>query len=558
MTSSVFQTVRSRSAFTPLVMAALALLALLQGYHLGVGDLATYLAFVWHKFDPNLLKNDLLIETLGDHPVYIWDAVALGLHVFDVQTIFLALFFLQIAGMLAGVWFFYRQFFGPDHGWVVLALTLVISSSGAAMGKYGLNPYGYFHPNVLAVGLLLLAFALLDRGKWAGGALLGGFIFLIHPFTALYAGLFLFFHLLLNFRQMPPRRFWGSLGLFALAAAPSWVPFFLKLFTTPATDFDQWLWLQLVAARLKFSYFISQWVPDRFVHLGLALAALLAFRRHPAFRRTLPIILGTLTALLIFAAADVFKIKFLLQLQFARCSYFLFILLAAYLSHAIFTRNKLTLALLGWMLLGYVLMIEDVVDDSGFPLRGAVIALPLLALAFIYWKKPPRWRRLYLITGFAMILLATGVRVSQRYADTGRIFDTTLTTPWEALQVWCARHVPADAVVMTPLYLEGFRSFSQRAIYGSFKDGAPHNYSRKTIFQWWERMQRLGLTLPWDRGEFPRLYHQNCLTAARAAAIRYLVIDLRHVRLLAKPRFQNEQFAVIDLHQSLPPLFEMK
>lgn len=533
---------------TAVWLAGFFVLAILQGYQLGIGDLSTYLAFVWHKFDPALLNNDLLIETLGDHPVYIWDAVALLLNIADVQTVFLGLFFTQTALMIAAIFLFYRRFFGENNGWLIVLLTLVLGTSAAAMGEYGLNPYGYFHPNVVAVAIALLAFVLLDRGNWLSGAALCGSVFLFHPFTALYAALFFGYKWLLGFRQTTVFTKIGSAAIFLLISAPSWLPMLPKILASAPPQFDVSLWLDLVRQRMRFSFFASQWVPDRWVHLSLAGFGLWFFRHHPAFWRLLPIVLGTVTSLLLFILADVFTIKFLLQLQLARCSYFLFIILCAFIAHKIATTNDSPKSpLIIWLLLGIVFMIEDVVDDRTLDVRLMVLAGLALLLVYLFWRQPAQWRRIYLAGTLAAVLLVTGEKTVERIAETGRIFDTTLTTPWEDMQVWCAQNTPEAATLMTPFYIEGFRSFSKRPIYGTYKDGAPHNYSRKTIFRWWARMQALGVSLPWNRAAFPALYHQHALPVARENNIRYVIYEKNIALPPVAPLYENQQFAIFEI-----------
>ncbi|MEZ4763291.1 MAG: hypothetical protein R3C26_08885 [Calditrichia bacterium] len=272
-------------------LAGFFVLAILQGYQLGIGNLSTYLAFVWHKFDPALLNNDLLIETLGDHPVYIWDAVALLLNVANVQTVFLGLFFTQTALMIAAIFLFYRQFFGENNGWLVLALTLVLGTSAAAMGEYGLNPYGYFTERCCRCNCVAGVCVAGSRKLAVRCSALRQYL-LFHPFTALYAALFFGYKWLLGFRQTTVFTKIGSAAIFLLISAPSWLPMLPKILAGAPPQFDVSLWLDLVRQRMRFSFFASQWVPDRWVHLGLAGFGLWFFRHHPAFRRLLPVVLS--------------------------------------------------------------------------------------------------------------------------------------------------------------------------------------------------------------------------------------------------------------------------
>jgi hypothetical protein len=532
---------------TVLELVAFAVLGILQGYHLGIGDLSTYLAFVWHKYDPQLLQYDLLIETLSDHPVYIWDVVAAMLHFGNIQQVFLALFFLQTALMTLSAYLFYRHFFGDNSGWRIFMLTLVIGAAAPAMGQYGLNPYHYFHPNVLGIAIILLGTILLDRGRWLSAAALLSSIFLFHPFSAIYAGLMFGWCWIFSFRKLTALQRWGAPVLFLMVAAPAWLPMLPKIFGGTPADFDLPLWFALVRQRMQFSFFASEWIVDRWLQLGGAALVCFVFRSSRALHRLLPLCFAVLTALIVFVLADLLSIKFLLQLQLARNSYLLFIVASALITNHIATREASPRLLVGWLLLGYVLMVEKIIDQPGFDGRPIYLAILAAILLYLVLRQPQSWRRIYLMSGFMVVYAATFIQVYHRYHHTGRIFDTTLTTAWEDMQLWCAENTPIKAVILTPVYREGFRSFSRRAIWGTYKDGAPHNYSSATIFRWWERMQEFGITLPWQRQQFPLLYHQNAMEVARRNQLSYIVVEKKYAVWPLAPLYQNKEFAVYHL-----------
>ena len=530
-----------------LELAAFAVMGILQGYHLGIGDLSTYLAFVWHKFDSRLLQNDLLIETLSDHPVYIWDVVAALLHVGHIQQVFLLLFFLQTALMTLSAYLFYRHFFSDNGGWRIFMLTLVIGAAAPAMGQYGLNSYHYFHPNVLGIAFILMGVVLLDRGRWLAAAALLGSVFLFHPFSAIYGGLMFGWYWVLSYGKMAAWQRWGAPALLLVVAAPAWLPMLPKIVAGTPPDFDLPLWFALVRQRMQFSFFASEWIVDRWLQLGGAVIICLAFRHSRPFRRLLPLFLAVLTAITLFVLADLLSVKFLLQLQLARNSYLLFILAAAFIAHHLATRETFQRSYVVWMLLGYVLMIEKIIDQPGFYGQPVFLAVLVITLLYLALRKPPTWRRIFLLSGFLVVYAATFAQVYHRYQHTGRIFDTTLTTAWEDMQLWCADNTPIDAIILTPIYREGFRSFSRRAIWATYKDGAPHNYSTATFFRWWERMQAFGVGLPWQRQQFPLLYHQNALEVARKYGLSYVVVEKKYAVWPSLPLYQNDEFAIYRL-----------
>lgn len=528
------------------------LLAALQGYHFGIGDLSTYVPFVWHHFDNTILANDLLIETLGDHPVYVWKVLALFLHIIDIQTLFLVLFIAQITVLIFAYRYFYQTFFPGNAGWLLLLLTLVVPALSPAMGRYGLNPYEYFHPGALAFGCLLIGYSLIDRGSWKYGAALLGFIFLFHPFTALYGGMILAFRMVLDFKKVPLQTLIISGALFLCVSSPAWVPHLMHIFSEQSVAFDKELWLQLVNFRMSDSFFISRWYPDPFIHLGLSAVGILAFYKSPVFRRLLPLLLTVITALLIMAAADIFSIKFFLQLQLARNSFLLYVVITALVINRLWTLQpeKLRGAHGLLLLVPLAFMLQRMVGDRHNAIRWFLVAAAVLGCLYLIWQNKEQWQKNYLLLAWMLVFTMTGYAVLERYWESERIFDLTGASEWEQVQLWCSENIPLDEVLMTPTYRTGFRSLSKRAIYGSYKDGAPHNYSKKTIFRWWDRMQELGSTLPFKRNLLAKQYRENSVSAARKAGIRYLVFEKHKTDIRFKDvLYQNKQFSVIDLNQ---------
>ena len=127
--------------------------------------------------------------------------------------------------IMTGLILFYREFFGNDKGVFLVLSMMSLSKAAAAMGRYGLNPYGYFQPGALAVGVLLLVIVLWNRKKWIIGGIVGGLMFLFHPFTAITMGLT---YLIVIAFQWKTIHFKKSLlaQSYVCAASPAVIPIF--------------------------------------------------------------------------------------------------------------------------------------------------------------------------------------------------------------------------------------------------------------------------------------------------------------------------------------------
>lgn len=62
---------------------------------------------------------------------------------------------------------------------------------------------------------------------------------------------------------------------------------------------------------------------------------------------------------------------------------------------------------------------------------------------------------------------------------------------WLDLQRWCAAHLPADALVVVPPWLEGFRTYGRRSLFADWKTGGMSLYSDWFGRQWKARLMRL-------------------------------------------------------------------
>jgi len=432
-------------------------------------------------------------------------------------------------------------------------LTLTVAHTSAAMGRYGLNAYGYFHPGALAVGATLFTYTLLDKKRWIIGGTLTGLIFLFHPFTAVFASILFFIKLIIDFGHLSKKQILVGSAMLILAASPSWFPHLLHMLNVTQNQFNFDLWHEITYVRMQHSFYLSQWVPDRFIHLSLALFGLWFFRKHHSFRKTIPIIITTVLALLLMGMAEILYIKLLLQLQLVRCSYFLFILLSFYVADRIFSEQFVNkkYSMFIWLFVGYVLMVSPFFEEYIGAIRWFLLGILTASLLILFWYRTKYWKTFYVGVGFLLVFVMTGSIIYNSLILTGRVYDQTNTTHWEDMQNFCREYVPEGKIIMTPIYLEGFRCLSRRAIYGTYKDGAPHNYSVKTFFRWWDRMQNLGVIIPpkppMDRGKLPFVYHENALSVAKNEGIEYVVYDKQIVNLKGKTIYENERFGLLIL-----------
>jgi hypothetical protein len=546
---------------TKLFLVLFFIIASLQGYEFGSGDLSLYLPYVMNLHDKTLFNNDLLITSMAVYSAPAWHFVAWLLNFSDPKTVFFALFLLQIVAIIAGAHFFYRQLFGANNGWILFLLLLTISRSSGAMNTFGLNPFSYFQPCGLALGMLLFLYGFLDAGKYKTAGFIAGTMFLYHPISAVWACILFLLHSIIEKKPLFSRN--KIIGGFVLivCASPYIVSYVLSNILHPHEPIAISFWMELAKMRLNHAFFLSRWVPDRFIQLGLVVVGIVLFRRHPAFLRTYPIALAAIIAVGAAGFGELFSSKMIIQLNLLRCTYMVYILFFAFLAFRVSMVDS-TRSLLGniiWVVMFLLLLIMPFLEHRHTFFSYLLIGFSIILSLGAGFIKIKNYQKIIIASGFAMVLFISIITINSRYKTTGACFNTFGTGSWYDMQVWVRDNISQSSRIMTPPYLEGFRSYSQHPIYGDWKDGGSHQFCNLTVLEWWKRMQSLGIALSMKSAAFPRVYHENALYVARKTEIKYVVFDKAMARAIGPVAYENRGFGLLDLkaggeEQRLAPL----
>ncbi len=545
--------IQAPSSLSLLAIAGFALLAVLSGFRFSAGDFDFYITFIHHSHDPSLFRNDLLIGTLDSHPVYIWKLMGVMLHLIPVGLLVRAAFLLQTFLIAAAAFLFFRNFFGRQCGLPFFLLLLLLPVSAPAYGLYGLNPYGYFHAGAIAFGLTLVGYTLADRGRWIAGGMVAGTVFLVHPITAVYAAGFLFIRGVIELR-LPGQRLRIMLGwlLLVAVALPSLVPAIQTLIRGSGASVDIEFWRSLARLRMNHGYFVSAWVPERFIQLAACFGLVLVlWRHHPAWKRLLPLMIMVAGGLVLMTMADVFTVRFLLRLQLGRCSYFLFFLVTAFAADTLTNRALWTRERPGtpiWTLAALAVLViygDAAIHNQPLWARMAVGVSFAGAAIFLLIR---RCRPVHPALFFMLLAAGIGTATIARSMDDFRWTRAQeMADPWISFGTESAAYIPMDSVVMIPLTRREFRPYALRATFCNWKDGAPHLFCDRTLPEWWRRMQLFGVTLKTSRRELPALYHDRAIEVARAEGIRFVVFEKARAVATGPLLLENDAFGLADL-----------
>lgn len=528
------------------------LVSILQGFYIDKGDLDTYIPFVLHAFNPNLFSNDLLLQTLPDHPVYIWKLFGYLLNFVNLQMLFISFFCIQITLTIFALIYFFRHFISKDTKALYLFLSfLILPTSTVALGRLGINPYEYFHASALAASLVLFILVFLDQKRWVLAGFFAGLIFLFHPITACFTFLIYCFSLLLSiFKDKFSKRMLLGFFTLLLVASPSILAQLSQMFHR-STVVDIVFWRSIVEQRMAHGFFITKWPFERFVEIFVFSMVIFSQRKNSYVKRLLPIILTLCTSFLLLIIADLFTIKFFLQIQIGRMFIFLWLIgyaIIATVNIEIWTKKesqKKWIYSAIWMLLATYACYAHKVNSLENALLAVSIIFIIISALVVIWKT--NWK-LKIVSLLIPLFLLVTINIYTYLTTFDQSVDSK-NSDWRKVQEWCKINVPIDDVVMTPIYLEGFRCYSERSIYVTFKDGAPHNFSNKTFPEWVRRIEALGIKQPFNKKSFRKIYNENCIRTATKEGIKFVVFELQNApEQNVNTVYKNNTFGVVKLN----------
>jgi hypothetical protein len=137
--------------------------------------------------------------------------------------------------------------------------------------------------------------------------------------------------------------------------------------------------------------------------------------------------------------------------------------------------------------------------------------------------------------------------------------DREYVAAWKDVQTWCKYNTPDTNLILTPYYLRGFRSFSERGIVFQFRDSQLQVYQHFLQEDIIERTDTIGS--PLTRYDNPteyqialeRLYKsysiEEIVNLAKLFNISYIVTEHDHILDLPL-KFRNDYFSVFYLESA--------
>lgn len=421
---------------------------LIRGYSFGLGDQVIHLPLIFRAQDSNLYLKDYLFYAQQDKLSFFYFVIAklititnnTHITIFAVYSLSILLLFVTISRLA-------KTIYPKGLVWFLSPLLFIfpyhIGGSAIMSVESSLTPRTI--GNVLSIFILYL---ILNK-KYIYSFFILGLEFLLHPLSALYAGIILYSQLFFVEKKHKIKRLISGTLIFLIF----WVFLSTNLLT------------QLKAFPSQIS--VSQW---------LSILKLRNPYAFPAFwkaRGWLSLILGILP-------------------------------LVTYLTIYIRIKKKLSFpikTLLNVLAVSFGIILLQIFFTSVYPLTDIVklqlgriwfltIVLSFIVLSLLVDKLREFLRikeKIFIIVVLIILTLAGVFNIPN--------FIRTQEGKWQEAQVWANEHTSKECVFLVPFTSEGFRVFSQRSTVGEYKDGTLSFYSSFFASQW---KQRLDDVSNWD------------------------------------------------------------
>lgn len=473
-------------------------------YLYGIDNQTFKIPFLKKFLNPNLYPHDPLVEQGIYFYTFFWKALGLLIHYLSIKMTVLfflvhgvSLFFIFLA-----VYCLANLLFRSEN--VALLATFFLLFSKDLIGGDA-TIYRVLDSAMVARPILLFAMYYFLKDRFLRSYMLQGAAFLIHPLSAVYMILILGILSLVNMKRISLKRFSICVAALILLMSPSLIwkmlysPASLNLFAADPK------WVELLRLRSSHHLFPFSWEKGTILQTGLYLLAfLVSWKRKPEWRYHRMIVYSSLTMFFLWGAATIFSewwpVPIILQLQFFRSSYFLYIFILLYIAnyayHSFGPNTRLATKGIAIVLTGALLY-----DARFWQIAVGLFILFALGRVFYQYFYQRDFSGIYFKLSLNLMVLFLGM--SAFLIRGGISIENAQKPDWLAVQVWAKEHSARDDLFIIPplIGIEGFRVESERSSYGDWKDGTVMFFNPAYSYEWYRRMRRLGYEPP-DSPEF--------------------------------------------------------
>lgn len=523
---------------------------LYQGYYFAINDGSFYIPYLKSLADPSLYPNDLLISTW--RAVYfadLWKLLAVlvrfipleGL-LFFLHIVFRFLFFLavyllsfilfkkkNIAYLSVIFWFIPK----PSLGFDILYNEFV--QSGVALTLLLFSIY-FFVSNKYFLSFFFLSVVFLAHPPMAGFIFMGFFLYLLYSkdFKSIIN------IILINF----------------IVAFPIFASAFI--FSKGLIGYDA-LWVKLTRIRspyhsFPFSWGKEIWLP--FLIFGILLIiSLLRHRKKyvsEKFKKIYAIILACIILMISgFFFSEIIPIPQVIILVPFHSSSIFTVLSSFFIICFIYDLTMEERLICRY--LGYALFIIFFFNNFIFNFHRAetivlifTFIVILITNKFYEFKSLVQRNKVYLLI-FLSVILILWLPFMLRKNFLRKDF---YLSSWIRTQKWVNANTGRDSIFIVPIYLPGFRVYSERTIVADWKDGTAGYLSPDYLRKWWIVMQDFGLTEKkysenYQKKVYSGLSDKQIDVLAGKYEVKYFISETTTYKF--KKVYQNEYFTIYKL-----------
>ncbi len=432
---------RFRKLFFMILVTLFSLLS--HGYSFSGGDQSVYIPAVNQILNSYLFKNDYLFGNFFEGKLSLFFplmAQLTKLTNLDISWLYFGLYIIFNFIILVLI---YDLNLNLTHNLpAALVSTLILSLPKYVGGSTVTTLDISWLPRFFILPLLLIALNKLLSGKYNVAALLTGIIFLFHPFSGIYLGIFVLGLFWLN---RPSVKKLITICISGLIPLILFIPKYAAVFwTTKNPPVMSSQWITLLQERVSYN-FISKWQINDWGSLVLLLVLffLLIYHHHLLNNKVKRLLVGSVLIASIVTAVEIilgeiFHITLILELQLLRI----------------------------WLIPSYLIF-------------GTI---GILIISFLKIKK--LITRLFSLTVLILLLSNFG---RQKFLSQIEL-PSRSASDWQQTQLWAKNNTPTGAIFLTPAHRVGWRIFSQRSIVAEIKDGSSGLYNYAFARDWQERI----------------------------------------------------------------------
>lgn len=518
------------TAYSPVfaILFATVFSILYQGYYFGQNDGALYIPYLKNLAHPGLYQHDLFVQTWKT--VYfanLWRVLAFFSNVVPVKTLFLTTHILSRLFFYASVYLLMQQLFRNKTAGVFAVILWSVAKPSLGFDIL----YNEFVQSEVGIPILLFSLLYFLRKRFLISFIFLAITFHIHPPMAGF--LFVCYVTTLLFEKQYKILIQLVLSVGIIAS-----PILLQtiLFEKNITGYDS-TWIMLTKIRSPHHSFPSTW---QFIiwapFVIYAIFSLISLKQtYSSLKHVSEYYLLLVPMFVILISGYIFSEIIPVGKIIAAVPFHITPLLSIVLSFPLvywtylqLHEKRLFFQLIGTFCFSFFFFTDAVFHYNRTALLVIVTSLVCSALSTIFIQ---RWRKISFASVFILFFMGSLIfgllPVMSRKAVTRK---DDFFNNWIAAQQWAKTHTDTRTVFIVPIYLEGFRVFSERAIVTDWKDGSGGYLSPVFLSEWWRRMEKFGLTQyhytdNYQKQMYRSLSYQQILLLSKTYHAGYFVTD---------------------------------